>query len=117
MRAILALAVGFYASTALADDYGINWLVENMSGVQVQGSEALGLDSKAPLADVLDAITAEVNDNLFHIVNVDRCVLDYRGEGARCNLLLADRFLIRYRMQVKDGRYQVVSPANLIIKY
>ena len=116
MRLILALAaVVFSVNSQAADQIDVNWLVENMDGVKVSGSEALALNPLASLQDVLDAITAEENNNLFHMITKDFCRENLRGEGIRCDLLISGRYLIQYRLRFEDGRYQVNSPVRLLL--
>ena len=118
MRAILALAMGIFVSnTAQAYEYGLAWLIENMDSVKVVGSERLGLKAQASVKEVLEEIAEIEQANLFHIIDVDRCTRNRTGDGARCDLKFADRYLIQYNLKELEGeRYQVVSPARLRVK-
>ena len=84
MRAILALAVGLFAtSTALADDYNYDWLLNNMAEVKVDGSQKIGLIPMAGLGDVFKKISEIEEEKIRDLIDVDYCVRDHEGHGAK----------------------------------
>lgn len=118
MRAILALAVVCFSAVSFAStELGFDWLVENanLNTLQVQGSEALGLEREANMQVVLHEISQRVQENLYHIVSADLCRKRIGAEIVRCSVIFADKYLLEYNLELVSGRYQVLSPARIFI--
>ena len=116
MRASLALAVVCFSTVTFASpELGFDWLVRNanLETLQVQGSEALGLEREAPMQDVLDEISRAVGDNLYHVISADLCRKSYGNVDVRCSVIFADTYLLEYNLAEEDGRYEVLSPARI----
>ena len=117
MRLILTLIVVFFSPIGQASsDIGFQWLVENMDGVQVRGSEALGLPAGAQLSEVFLLISDKEQKSLEQIVTTDICRKNLNGEDElRCHLLIQNKYLIQYLLQKKNGLYRVTSPVHLFV--